>query len=184
MRRAIILGLAVCAALANPLYAEPAAPPPIATEVDAAKLALAREVVARMQADPTEMITAMKGPIAAMFDQLMRQEGVTAPDAAQILTNEVAIPILLGHYDELLNMQAFTYATVLTEEDLHAIAAFYATPAGQRFVKAKPQIAQASLVGMRQWVMALIPEVQQKFVEAAKAHGWVLGTHSQRPKFN
>ncbi|WP_342150850.1 DUF2059 domain-containing protein [Methylorubrum sp. SB2] len=184
MRRAIILGLALFAALPASLRAEPATAPPASTKVDPARLALARDVIARAQGGREATLAAMKGPLGALLDQQMRQMGVAAPDKAQIMMDEVLMPILTAHYDEMLNVQALAYAAVFPAEDLRAIAAFYATPAGQRLAKAQPQLAQASLVGIRQWMAALMPEIQQKLAETAKAHGWIPGAPDQRPKSN
>lgn len=182
MRRAIILGLAVSAALLGPLRAEPATPSPPSTKVDPARLALAREVIASSQGGRDVMLAAMKGPLGALLDQTLRQQGMVAPAEAQIVTDEVLMPILKAHYDDLLNVQALAYAAVLPEEDLRTIAAFYATPAGRRLVKAQPQLAQASIVGTRQWMAALMPEMHRKLAETARAHGWLPGNRDDKPK--
>lgn len=184
MRRVFLLGLALFAALPVSLRADPATAPPAAPMVDPARLALAREVITRGQGDRDATLAALKGPVAALVDQNLRQMGLVAPDKVQIMMDEVMMPILEAHYDEMLDMHALAYAAVFPTEDLRAIAAFYATPAGRRLVKAKPQLAQATLVGLRQWLATLMPEMQQKVAGTAKAHGWVPGTQDQRPKPN
>ena len=65
--------------------------------------------------------------------------------------------------------------------DLKAIAAFYATPAGRNLVKAQPQLSQAMLTGMQQWIGTLAPEMQDKVAQAAEAHGWVPGAEGGKP---
>lgn len=182
MRRAIILGLTLSAALSVALRAEPAGPPSALNKIEPARLALAREVLAGSQGGPDVMLAALKGPLGALLDQTLRQLGMVAPTEAQIVTDEVLMPVLKARYDDLLNMQALAYAAVLPEDDLRAIAAFYATPAGRRLVKAQPQLAQASIVGTRQWMAALVPEMQRRLAETARAHGWLPGTRDDKPK--
>lgn len=60
----------------------------------------------------------------------------------------------------------------LSEPELRAISAFYDTAAGKALVKAQPQLAQAQLAGMTQWMGGLAPEIQTKTAQAIKAHGW------------
>lgn len=180
MRRAILPGFALVVALSGFARAEPPASP----KVDPERLALARKLVELSQGDRAAVLAAMKGPMAAMVDQSMRQQGVTAPDKARIMTDEVLMPTLSAHYDELLDIQALAFAAAIPAEDLKAVVDFYATPAGRRFAKAQPQLAQAILVGIRQWTASLMPELQSKIMAAAKAHGWVPGTPGDRPKPN
>ena len=183
MRRAILSGF-VLLALSSPLRAEAPGGPPAAPKVDPQRLALARSVAEISQGDRDSVLAAMKGPMVAIVDQSMRQHGVTAPDKAKILTEEVLMPTLAAHYGELLDIQALAFATVMSTEDLQAVAAFYATPAGRHFIEARPQLTQAALVGLRQWIAALTPELQAKIVESARAHGWVPGTPADRPRSN
>ena len=49
---------------------------------------------------------------------------------------------------------------------------FYATPAGKNLVKAQPQLSQAMLTGMQQWMGTLLPQLKEKVEKAAAAHGW------------
>lgn len=145
--------------------APPAAP---STTSDPATVKAAREVVTQMQGDRTTTLNSMSGPMVAM----MQQMGVKEQDRAQVLVQEVVMPMLTARYDDLLDIQARSFAGVLSKEDLQAIGAFYATPAGKRLAAAQPQLAQAQLTGMTQWMGQMMPEMQAKLTQAIKAHGW------------
>jgi hypothetical protein len=145
--------------------ARPAAP---AAAQDPATLKIAREVVGQMQGDRATTLNAMASPMAGM----MQQMGIREPDRAQVIVRDVVLPLLTAHYDDLLDIQARSFASVLTKEDLQAIGTFYASPAGRRLAAAQPQLAQAQLTGTTQWMQALMPEMQAKIVQLIKANGW------------
>lgn len=145
----------------------PSATPPIAAP-DAATLKAAREVVSQMQGDRDALLKAIAAPMVGMMQQI----GIKQQDQAQVLVQEVVMPTLSAHYDELLDVQARSFAVALGKEDLQAIAAFYATPAGKRLVVAQPQLAQAQMAGTQQWMQSVMPEMQGKLTKAIQAHGW------------
>lgn len=168
----LYVGVALpCVALAQPVPS-PTAP---ATTSDPATLKAAREVVMQMQGDRTALLNAIATPMVGMMQQI----GVKQQDQAQTLVQEVVMPTLTAHYDELLDIQARSFAAALGKDDLQAIAAFYATPAGKRLVTAQPQLAQAQLAGTQQWMQSVMPEMQGKLAKAIQAHGW---TTSSQPK--
>lgn len=173
----IVLGLWL-ASLAAPVCAQAPAPQPKGSDqvaADPERLAAAREVVAAAQGDRKQVLDAMRAPMAGMMQQMMAQQDAKAAERAPILLDEVVMPLLESHYDELLSVQALSFAAVLSLDDLRAVAAFYKTPAGRNLVKAQPQLAQALLTGMKQWMGTLMPEMQKKTLEAAKNHGWIPG---------
>lgn len=135
---------------------------------DAATLKAAREVVSQMQGDRTNTLNSMSGPMVGM----MQQMGIKEQDRAQVLVQEVVLPMLTARFDDLLDIQARSFAGVLSKEDLQAIGAFYATPAGKRLAAAQPQLAQAQLTGTTQWMGQMMPEMQAKLAQAIKTHGW------------
>ncbi|PXW58560.1 DUF2059 domain-containing protein [Methylobacterium sp. B4] len=148
-------------------------PNPAASQVtaDPERLAAAREVVAASQGDRAAVLAAMKAPMGGM----MQQMGLKDPQRAQVMVDEVVMPTLSENYDDLLSIQALSFASVLTKEDLKAIAAFYATPAGKNLVKAQPLLSQAMLTGMQQWMGGLMPQIKDRIAKAAAAHGWTDG---------
>jgi uncharacterized protein len=169
----LALYLALGVPLAGGAWAQgtAAAPSAPAATPDPATLKAARDVVAQMQGDRSTTLNAMSGPMVGM----MQQMGVREQDRAQVLVQEVVLPMLTARYDDLLDIQARSFAGVLAKEDLQAIGAFYATPAGKRLAAAQPQLAQAQLTGMTQWMSQMMPEMQAKLTQAIKAHGWAPG---------
>ena len=133
-----------------------------------AALKAARDTVAQMQGDRATVLKTMSAPMVSF----MQQMGIREPDRAQVLVQEVVLPVLTSHYDELLDIQAKSYATVLSAADLQAISAFYASSAGRNLAAAQPTLAQAQLSGMTQWMGTVSPEMQTKLAQAIQAHGW------------
>ena len=143
-------------------------PPAAKPAPDTATLKVARETVAQMQGDRTATLSSMTAPRVGLVQQM----GVKQPDQAQVMVQEVVMPTLSAHYDELLDIQARGYAAALGKDDLQAISTFYASPAGKRLVAAQPQLAQAQLTGMQQWMQSVMPEMQSKLTKAIQEHGW------------
>ncbi|MFC7051329.1 DUF2059 domain-containing protein [Hansschlegelia quercus] len=102
----------------------------------------------------------------------VQQAGVPDREKANAVVREVVLPLMSDHYDELLAITAQSFAQALNPADLHAISAFYDTPAGRALLKAQPQLAQAQVNGISQWMARLAPELQAKVAATAKAHGW------------
>lgn len=174
-KSAIVLAACLVTALAGPAMAQaPDAKAP-QSSVDPDRLAAAREVIAAAQGDRKQVLAAMRTPMTGMMQQMIASRDPKAAERAPILVDEVVMPMLLEHYDELLSVQALSFAAVLSIDDLKAVAAFYQTPAGRNLVKAQPQLAQAQLTGMKQWMATLMPEMQRKVMDAAKTHGWLPG---------
>ena len=169
MRMVVLYGLLGLGLITAPALAQaPAKPAVPQVSADPERLAAAREVVAAAQGDRAAVLAAMKAPMAAV----MQQMGLTDPKKAQIMVDEVVLPTLSERYDDLLAIQALSFAAVLSKEDLKAVAAFYATPAGRNLVKAQPQLSQAMLTGMQQWMGTLMPQLKEKIEKAAATHGW------------
>lgn len=165
---ALLVGLCLIG-LSPSIAVAQAAPKPASQDasVDPATLKAAREVVAQMQGDRTALLNSMAAPMVGMVQQF----GVKQADQAQMIVQEVVLPTLSAHYEELLDIQARSYASALGKDDLQAIATFYATPVGKRLVAAQPQLAQAQLAGTQQWMQALLPEIQGKLAKAIQARG-------------
>ncbi|GJE58918.1 DUF2059 domain-containing protein [Methylobacterium trifolii] len=176
--RTLLLPLACLGLLlSGPVHAQAPQAPGTQATIDPERLAAARDVVRRAQGDRAALLEAMTAPMIGM----VRQMGLDDAAKAQVVVREVIMPILAAHYEELLSVQALSFAAVLPKEDLQAIAAFYDTPAGRNLVKVQPQLSQAMLTGMQKWLGTLTGEMQAKIAEAAKAHGWNPGA---RPKAN
>ncbi len=134
-------------------------------------LSLARELLARTTPDRASTIQGLSGPMVG----LMQQIGVRQPDRAQALVQEAVLPLLDKHFDEFLEIQAKSYASLLSVADMTAALAFYATPAGQDLIHAQPKLAQLQLTGVTQWIAGLQPELQAKVQQMVTEHGWDKG---------
>ncbi|NEU14099.1 DUF2059 domain-containing protein [Methylobacterium sp. BTF04] len=170
----IIVALALSIPLSSGAMAQPAAPDAktdVSATTDPATLKVAREVVAQMQGDRATTLNSMAAPMAAM----MQQMGIKEPERAQVIVREAVLPMLSDHYDALLDIQARSFASVLSKDDLQAIGTFYASAAGRRLATAQPRLAQAQMTGMSQWMQGLMPEMQTRVMQAIKAHGWAPG---------
>ena len=141
----LLAGLSLATVLHGAALAQPAPKPSPAATPDPALLKVPRETVAKMQGDRTAVLGSMAAPMVGK----MQQVGIKEPDRAQVLVQEVVMPTLLAHDDELLDVQARGYVSVPGKDDLQAIAAFYASPAGKHLVAAQPQLAQPQMTGMQ-----------------------------------
>ena len=167
----LLVGLCLGTALPGAVLAQTAQKPAPAAAPDPALLKVARETVAQMQGDRAATLSSMAAPMVGM----MQQMGVPQPDRAQVLVQEVVLPILSSRYDDLVAIQAKAYASVLSVDDMKGALAFYNTPAGQNLIRAQPQLAQLKLSGMTQWIGQLQPEMQSRIQQTIKARGWDKG---------
>jgi len=150
---------------ALPAFAQTAASP------SPEALKLAEQLVAKVGGERAATLQAISGPMVGM----MQQMGIQQPDRAQALVQEAVMPVLSAHYNDLVQIEAKSYASVLSVTDLKAIVAFYDTPAGQSLIRAQPQLAQAKVTGMTQWMGTMQPELQAKIQQTLKTHGWDKG---------
>ena len=159
MRLDLITTALALSALAGPGWAAD----PSAESID-----LAKQMMAITEGDRTTTINGLAGPMVGM----MQQMGIREPEKAQALVNEALLPLMTEHYDELSAMQAKSYATQLSADDMKAAIAFYKTPAGKDLVAAQPKLAQAKMVDMTAWMQKLQPEMMTKVQATMTAHGW------------
>ncbi len=163
----------LAAFLAVPLLAHPALAQTSPTQtLDPGTLDLAKQLVGKTAGEKEQVLTGMSTPMIGF----MQQMGVRDPTKARELVDEAIMPLLREHYDELVEIQARSYAEALSVDDLKATLAFYDTKAGQDLIKAQPVLAQTRVTGMTQWMGTLQPEMQARVAKTAKAHGWTNGT--------
>ena len=156
----------LAAAALLPLLAMPA----VAETVDSQTLALAKDLVAKTGGDREQTLASMAAPMVGF----MQQMGIDDPTKARALVDEAIMPLLREHYDELMSIQAASYAAALTPEDMKATLAFYNTKAGQDLIRAQPQLTQARMTGLTKWMGTLQPEMQARVQKIAKSHGWTV----------
>ena len=160
---------ALALALLAPVLAAPSAGAQPAPSSEALKVA--RDLVTKAAGDRNATIQGLRAPMIGM----MQQMGVRQPDRAQAVVQEAILPLLDQHYDELMDLQAKSYAQVLSVPDMQAISQFYSTPAGQSLIRAQPQLAQLKVAEIGQWMGALQPEMQTRIQAIMKTHGWDKG---------
>jgi hypothetical protein len=70
--------------------------------------------------------------------------------------------------NELVGKIVTIYASNFSVDDLHAIAAFYHTPTGQKFISKQPIIAQQSLAAGQQFGQEVANDVKEQMSQQAK----------------
>lgn len=76
--------------------------------------------------------------------------------------NELETELGTTSMGDLVKMMEPIYQKHLTEDELKAIIAFYATPAGKKLAEKTPVIMQESMQAGQQWGMAIGSKVAQK----------------------
>ncbi len=129
---------------------------------------MARDMVAKTGGDRNTTLQSIGAPMVGFMQQI----GVKDPQRAQVLVQEVVMPIVTEHYEGLVDLQARAYAQTLSIPDMQATLAFYDTPAGRDLIAAGPKLAQARVTSITQWMSGLQPEMMAKMQSVIKAHGW------------
>ncbi len=121
-----------------------------------------------MTDDPTSTIHGLSSSRTGLFRQLT----VNHPDHAQVLVDEVLMPVMTNHFSDLVAIWATAYAAALRVESLKAAVAFYDSAAGRELLRAQPQLAQARFTGMTEWMSSLKLELRVRIQQTQEAHGW------------
>ena len=139
-----------------------------AAPADTAKLALAREAIAAMQADK------MFDNMAAQMRQMATQMAALPPDAtpeqrkkAEELQGKI-MDLSMGAAKGIIAKMDQIYADVYSESDLKAMKVFFTSPEGQSMLAKQPQIMARLMPLAQQMQRDLMPKIQQ-LVEASKA---------------
>ncbi len=126
-----------------PTLPAPAGPEPTASHLAAARELLVLNGIAR----------SFSASIPQFFDQVATTLGQTQPELKPDL-NQVFIqlkPEFDKKADELTDRAARLYASILSEQDLKAIDAFFKTEAGQKYVQTQPDFMRNIVVIMESW---------------------------------
>jgi hypothetical protein len=78
---------------------------------------------------------------------------------------------LAARRPDLDNAVALVWAREFSEEELQAIADFYTSPAGKRFVEAGPKLGVATIQTVENWAGRIREELLDKSREELKAQG-------------
>ncbi|MGI4950499.1 MAG: DUF2059 domain-containing protein [Janthinobacterium lividum] len=155
----IVYAAVLAIGLSSPVFAQTATPE---------TMALAKQLIAKIEPSPQQTISQLGGPMVGM----MQQMGIKDPERAQVLVREAVLPLLSEHIGGLTDRSAAAYAETMSADDLKAIIAFYDTKAGQDLIKAQPLLAQRRVQGMTAWMGELQPEMQTRITAIMKQHGW------------
>jgi hypothetical protein len=163
--------LAACLACHTPAMAQSAAA--LAVDVNATPpspqaLGLARTLAAETSTGDVATLGWLSMPLG----RLMHKMGTLTAEQSRAVMQDAVIPVLRAHAAELAEIEARTYAAVLSLDDLKAATAFYATPAGKSLIRMHAPLLQANLVAVTQLLENLKPEMQPKVRDALQAHGW------------
>jgi len=135
---------------------------------DAARLAAAKEMMS-------------VAGVAKQFDEVMplltRQlsEGfvAVAPDKAdeiRAVFKQLSVKFI-DRKGELMDQVAAVYAEQLTSEELVAIAAFYRSPVGTKFIAIQPQVMRQAMTLGQRWGAQLGREIEEEARRELKKRG-------------
>lgn len=151
-------------ALAVGLRAQTPTPP--APAPDAAKLALAREVITAMQAD--KLIDRMTGQMKQMASQMSGLSPDMPPEqrARAEATQGKIMELSMEMSKTLLSKMDTIYADVFTEPELKAMKAFYSSPEGASAQLKQADVAKRMMPLVQELQRGLMPKIQQIMAEA------------------
>jgi hypothetical protein len=143
MRSAIrVLGLCVAFCFASPISAEDAAPP-----ADPARIAAARDLL-----EVTGVTKQMDGMVEAMSRGFAKGANAETSEAGKKLSDQfdASMKKLLEYKDQIISDFAELYAQTFTAEEMKAVADFYRSGAGAKFISMTPELMQkGAAIGMK-----------------------------------
>jgi hypothetical protein len=146
--------------LAAPAFAQ-------SQEPTAAHLAAARSVVVA-----SGLERSFDAVVPSLFEQV-KQVLVTRPELTQDL-NEVVekiTPEFESKKSEMIAAAARVFASQLSEEDLTAIATFFESPVGKRYVTTQPEVLNQLYTEMQNWSQSMSSLVVERLRAEMRARG-------------
>ncbi len=141
----------------------------LAQDNNAAKLALAREVITAMKAD--QMFDGM----AAQMKQMAGQMATPPPGATpeQIKKNEALqgkiMDLSMNEAKGMIAKMDRIYADVYSEAELKAMKVFFTSPEGQSMLAKQPKIMASLMPLIQEMQQGLMPKIKQAVDEAKAA---------------
>ncbi len=173
----ILTLLVILAGTAMPLTAEEAAAP--ADTGDNARHAAAGKLLDLFNMDETydqAMQQAMNMAVGMIDNQdLEEAEKANARKAVEI---SMQLSMEKFSWDRMKNVFIDIYATVLDEEELEGLIAFYKSPIGQRFLQKQPQLSLATMGKMQEMMQEMMPALQKAVDEALQLEA-VIEIHTE-----
>lgn len=135
---------------------------------NAAKLALAREAIAAMQAD--KMFDGLAAQMKQMAAQQSQIPARATPEQRQKFEalQEKIMDLSMNEARTLITKMDAIYASVYSEAELKAMVTFFKSPEGQSMLAKQPQIMGQIMPLIQQMQRDIAPKMQ-KLIEEAKA---------------
>jgi hypothetical protein len=140
--RSIIVALCFAIGFAAPAFAEDAQPP-----VDPARVAAARDLL-----EVTGVTKQMDGMVEAMSRGFAKGAGAENSEMGKKLSTQFdsGMKKLLEYKDQMIEDFAVLYAQTFTVEEMKAVADFYRSGAGAKFISKTPELMQkGAAIGMK-----------------------------------
>ncbi len=152
----------------NAPQAAPAAPAPTASAANPAKLALAREAIAAMQADKMfDGMAAQMKQMATQFSPLPADATPEQRQKAEELQGKI-LDLAMTEAKVMIGKMDAIYANVYSEAELQAMVSFFKSPEGQSMIAKQPQVAAQIMPLVQEMQQSLMPKMQ-KLIEETKA---------------
>jgi uncharacterized protein len=157
MRSLIVAAIAAALFAAGPVRAQTPT-----TSVAPENLAAARELIRvtktedQFKAKVPSLIASLKPMIVQNRPEVEKQYDAMMPTFQQQAVQRL---------DELTDALATIYARNFTVDELHAIAAFDATPTGQKLTEVSPSIGSQSVQAIGQWEQTLADDIKKQMAE-------------------
>jgi hypothetical protein len=172
MLKRMALGLGLALAFCNGALADnPPAPPATnaAPEVADPHLAAAIDLLEAQnaRANMNAMVDTMMKAAAASA----RQSHADVPDDKVKLFTDAFAEEMTNSMDDLLKMEAKVYVEHFSEDELHALAAFYRSDVGKKYIGEIPQIMKETVPLGFSWGQAIAPKAMQHALEKLQKKG-------------
>lgn len=134
-----------------------------AAPADAAKLALAREVITASQMD--KMFDGMAAQMKQISGQMVQLPAEATPEQREAFTTfqGKVMDLSMDMAKDLVANADLIYAKVYSEAELNAMKAFFLSPEGQSMIAKQPQIMAL--------LMPIMQDMQRKLMPQMKALG-------------
>ncbi|MGE4218651.1 MAG: DUF2059 domain-containing protein [Alphaproteobacteria bacterium] len=147
---ALMLGVLLTAA---PVWAQTAGG-------DGEKAALVRELMQMNNALGSAEIVAQA--MRQNLTSALRQRDPNLPPAVAKIVEEETLGIVRSNQNALVTEVIKIYDSHFTAAELKDILAFYRTPAGQKFAKITPTLAQESVQAGQRWAQGIAPKLAER----------------------
>lgn len=148
--------------LAFPVAAQRAAPP------DPGAIAAAKDLmtVLGVEKQMDVMLAQMIPQMAAMIKQVRPEHAREIDEVFALMSKRFSERKL-----EMIDLVAPVYAEYLSTADMNAVAAFFKSETGRKFVTAQPEIMQKSMQVGQAWGQRLGAEIQGEVIRELKKKG-------------